>query len=88
MTDSASVITIASKENLVRILDNLKEGIIAHDLQRRIFFFNAEAERITGYHRQEVMNRDCHDVFDGPFCGQRCNFCNGRPRRSIMPPIR
>lgn len=80
MTDSASVITIASKENLVRILDNLKEGIIAHDLQRRIFFFNAEAERITGYNRQEVMNRDCHDVFDGPFCGQRCSFCNGQPQ--------
>jgi sigma-54 dependent transcriptional regulator, acetoin dehydrogenase operon transcriptional activator AcoR len=77
MTDSASVTTIASKENLARILDNLKEGIIAHDLRRRIFFFNAEAERITGYSRREVLNRDCHEVFETPFCGKRCSFCDG-----------
>jgi len=79
MTPSATVTTIASKENLARILDNLKEGVIAHDLQRRIFFFNAAAERITGFSRREVLNRDCHDVFDGPFCGQRCSFCDGAP---------
>lgn len=71
--------TIASRENLVRILDNLKEGIIAHDLDRRIFFFNAEAERITGYRRDEVLGRDCHDVFEAPFCGQRCSFCEKGP---------
>ncbi len=79
MPDKTLVTTIASQENLVRILDNLKEGIIAHDLRRRIFFFNAEAERITGYSRDEVLGRDCHDVFDAPFCGQRCSFCDGGP---------
>ncbi len=78
MSEQPLVEKIASRENLTRILDNLKEGIIAHDLQRRIFFFNAEAERITGYSREEVLGRDCHEVFDGPFCGQRCSFCNGQ----------
>ena len=79
MPDRKLVTTIASRANLVRILDNLKEGIIAHDMQRRIFFFNAEAERITGYNREEVLGRDCHEVFGGPFCGQRCSFCDGGP---------
>jgi PAS domain S-box-containing protein len=74
--------TIASRENLIRVLDNLKEGIIAHDLQRKIYFFNTEAERITGYSRQEVLGRDCHEVFDGPFCGSRCSFCGGH---SVCP---
>jgi PAS domain-containing protein len=37
--------------------DNLKEGIIAHDLNRRIFFFNREAEKITGYARQEMFGK-------------------------------
>ena len=69
--------TIASRENLMRVLDNLKEGIIAHDLQRKIYLFNAEAERVTGYSRQEVLGRDCHDIFEGPFCGSRCSFCDG-----------
>ena len=79
MPDRKLVTTIATRENLVRILDNLKEGIIAHDLQRRIFFFNSEAERITGYSREEVVGRDCHEVFGAPFCGQRCSFCDGSP---------
>jgi len=89
MSDRKLVNTIASRENLVRILDNLNEGIIAHDLQRRIFFFNAEAERITGFSRQEVVGHDCHDVFGAPFCGQRCSFCDGAPfvRENIAYPL-
>ncbi len=65
---------LANEKNLVRILDSLKEGIIAHDLDRRIFFFNREAERITGYRREEVLDRDCHLAFSEPFCGERCLF--------------
>jgi len=64
------------RDNLEHILDNLKEGIIAHDAQRRIFFFNREAERITGYGRNEVVGRDCHEAFGAPFCGGRCAFCD------------
>ena len=79
MPDKQLVKTLASRENLIRILDNLKEGIIAHDLQRRIFFFNKEAEKITGYRREEVLGRDRHDVFGAPFCGQHCSFCGTGP---------
>jgi PAS domain S-box-containing protein len=66
---------ICRRDNLETILDNLKEGIIAHDMNRLIFFFNAEAERITGYNRNEVLGRDCHEAFGTPFCGERCSFC-------------
>ncbi len=66
---------ISYADNLERVLDNLKEGVIAHDLNRRIFFFNAAAERITGYDRSEVMGKDCHEAMGGPFCGSRCHFC-------------
>ena len=79
---------LINEKNLVRILDNLKEGIIAHDLNRRIFFFNREAERITGYSRSEVLNNDCHDVFGEPFCGERCLFQDGNtfvPNKSEYP---
>jgi PAS domain S-box-containing protein len=80
-TDRSQVASIADHENLIRVLDSLKEGIIAHDLDRRIFFFNAEAERITGYNRREVVGQDCHQVFGAPFCGQRCSFCDGSPHQ-------
>jgi PAS domain-containing protein len=67
---------LAPRENLARILDNLKEGVIAHDLNRRIFFFNHQAEQITGFSREEILGRDCHDAFGIPFCGERCSFCD------------
>jgi PAS domain S-box-containing protein len=69
---------ITSENNLERILDNLQEGIIAHDFNRRIFFFNREAERMTGYQRREVLGKDCHEAFGFPFCGERCSFCKDK----------
>ena len=65
---------ITNSNNLERVLDNLKEGIIAHDLNRRIFFFNREAERITGFNRREVLGLDCHEAIGHPFCGEQCGF--------------
>ncbi len=73
---------VASPDNLIRILDNLQEGIIAHDLDRTIFFFNKTAESITGYSRDEILNRDCHEAFGAPFCSADCLFCNG-----AAPPV-
>lgn len=70
---------LADKKNLERVLDNLKIGIIAHDLNRHIFYFNKEAERITGYDREEVLGKDCHEVFGEPLCGGQCSFCSIKP---------
>jgi PAS domain S-box-containing protein len=70
---------LADKKNLEGILDNLTEGIIAHDKQRRIQFFNQAAEKITGYRREDLLGKDCHEAFGGPFCGNRCAFQEGCP---------
>ncbi|MCF8068859.1 MAG: sigma 54-interacting transcriptional regulator [Desulfobacterales bacterium] len=69
----------ASRNNLERILDNLKDGIIAHDLNRNIFYFNKMAEKITGYNRSDVVGKDCHIAMGGPFCGDSCSFCGKSP---------
>ncbi len=69
----------SQKNNLERILDNLKEGIIAHDLDRNIFFFNKAAEKITGFNRDEILGKDCHEALNGPFCGENCSFCGTSP---------
>jgi sigma-54 dependent transcriptional regulator, acetoin dehydrogenase operon transcriptional activator AcoR len=70
---------LADKKNLEQILDNLMEGIIAHDKNRRILFFNRAAEFITGFRKEDVVGRDCHEVLGGPFCGNRCSFCGETP---------
>lgn len=79
MTELSVEKLLSNKKNLERILDNLQEGIIAHDVKRRIFFFNQEAEKITGFSREEVLGKDCHEAFGAPFCGEHCSFCNDRP---------
>ncbi len=70
---------ISYAHNLERVLDNLKEGIIAHDTRRRIFYFNQEAEKITGFFKEDVLGKDCHQAFGKPLCGNRCHFCSDRP---------
>ena len=71
--------SIADKKNLEHILNNLKEGILAHDMDRKILFFNDAAEQITGIKREDILGRDCHEAFGAPFCGQRCSFCTDAP---------
>lgn len=66
-------------KNLEEIVDNLTEGIIAHDTERHILFFNRAAERITGYRREHVLGKDCYEAFGGAFCGGRCSFQKGAP---------
>jgi PAS domain S-box-containing protein len=74
MNDFSLENLMCHRDNLEHVLDNLAEGIIAHDMDRRIFFFNQEAEKITGYSRDEVVGKDCHEAFGTPFCGERCSF--------------
>jgi PAS domain S-box-containing protein len=80
MSDFSLENLMCHRDNLENVLDNLKEGIIAHDMDRRIFFFNKEGERITGYSRADVLGRDCHEAFGSPFCGERCVFCDDPPK--------
>lgn len=61
-------------KNLERVLDNLHEGIIVHDLNHKIIFFNRAAGELTGYKRENVLGQDCHTVFGNPFCGPFCLF--------------
>ena len=73
------------RSTLGSLLDNLTDGVLAHDLERRIYFFNRAAQRITGRSYAEVVGRDCHEVFPDRFCGGDCAFC-GDPLH--MPPPR
>jgi diguanylate cyclase (GGDEF)-like protein/PAS domain S-box-containing protein len=43
------------------IIDNLYDGVYFVDRQRVITYWNKGAERITGYHGQQVIGRSCRD---------------------------
>ncbi|NQU44787.1 sigma 54-interacting transcriptional regulator [bacterium] len=69
---------VTAKRQADLILNNITEGLMAHDLQRRIFYFNQAAERITEYPRSSVIGQDCHQTFPGGgFCGGKGLFCQG-----------
>lgn len=77
-----------TRQKFELILDNLIDGIMAHTANRRIFFFNQAAEQITGYRRQDILGRDCHEVFPGRFCGGDCDFCGGVGEDSRKKPVK
>jgi transcriptional regulator with PAS, ATPase and Fis domain len=35
---------------------------------------------ITGFRKEDVVGKDCHEVLGGPFCGNRCSFCGEAPQ--------
>jgi PAS domain S-box-containing protein len=61
---------------LDHVLDSLHEGIIAHDQERKVFLVSRAAERITGMKREQLIGRDCHDLFSPRLCGEECAFCS------------
>ena len=59
------------------VFESLHEGVLVHDLSRRIFFFSRGAEKITGIKKESVLGRDCHDLLAPQLCGRECAFCEG-----------
>jgi diguanylate cyclase (GGDEF)-like protein/PAS domain S-box-containing protein len=57
------------------VLDTLQIGVYFLDRERRILFWNECAERITGYHRHEVLGRCCRDNILQHCNDQRCVLC-------------
>ena len=48
-------------------------GLILVDTEMRIVYWNAEAERITGYSAEEAVGQHC-SFLDGIPCGKRCGL--------------
>jgi diguanylate cyclase (GGDEF)-like protein len=64
---------------LLRLLDQLAEGLCLVDPDRRVVYWNGGAEAITGFPAAEVLGRVCHN---GPLCDADCRFpatASGRP---------
>lgn len=46
---------------LAKIIDAANEGIYVTDRDRRFLLWNETAERVTGYRKEEIIGRCCHD---------------------------
>lgn len=54
------------------IVNSISEGVMTLDRNWKILTWNRAAERITGFHREEVIGRDCSELFRSPLCGRHC----------------
>src|SRR5579864_6417204 len=54
-----------TSEVFLGALEGLRTGVYVVDRDGKILFWNAGAERITGYLRQDMMGRSCRDNFLG-----------------------
>lgn len=82
-------------EVLRAILESLQTGVYLVDRERRIVLWNAGAERITGYLRQDVLGRFCRedilvhcDEKNNIVCGSTCPLTgtmrDGQPREAMF----
>ncbi len=55
-----------------QILDSVATGIFTVDTDWRITFFNHQAEKITGFNREEALGRRCYEIFRSDLCYHRC----------------
>lgn len=54
------------------LLSNLPVGLFVVDSEFKIIEFNREAERLTGWRKDEVLGRQCSEVLQSSLCGTQC----------------
>lgn len=55
-----------------KVLDSVALGIFTVDKDWNITFFNEEAERLTGFSREEALGAKCYDIFHTRYCNEKC----------------
>lgn len=61
-----------TKEFLDNILASMQGGLFTIDKDARITSFNRAAEKITGYKKEEVLNKKCYKVLRSNLCKDKC----------------
>lgn len=61
-----------TQEFLENILESMEGGVLTVNRDGRITSFNRAAEEITGYTREEALDRDCCDILKSDICEDAC----------------
>ncbi len=59
------------EEFLSNILESMEGGVLTVDKERRITSFNRSAEEITGFTKEEVLNKEC-SILRSDLCDVKC----------------
>ena len=61
-----------TKEFLENILESMDGGVLTLDKNGRITSFNNSAEEITGFKREEALNKECWQILKSDLCEEGC----------------
>jgi len=61
-----------TKEFCKNILESMEGGVLTLDKNARITSFNHSAEEITGFKREEVLNKECWRILKSDLCEETC----------------
>ena len=61
-----------TKEFFKNILESMEGGVLTIDKNARITSFNHCAEEITGFKREEVLNKECRHILRSDLCIDAC----------------
>lgn len=78
---------VLTLDSLQSLLDNLEEGVLFLDAQRRVRGINAVAARLLGSDEREVVGALCPTLFAGTECARRCEArgkCSLVPTRTVV----
>jgi PAS domain S-box-containing protein len=74
------------------ILNSISDGVMTVDKDWKIASWNRAAEKITGFHREEVVGRECTKVFRAALCREHCPVDRalscGHPYQDVQVAIR
>jgi len=74
-----------SEQAFLKLLDNIFGGVYYVNKKRQIEFWNKEAERITGYRKEEVVGKYCYDNILQHIDDENNNLCkNGCPLQATI----
>jgi len=71
-SDASETLPHLPKLGYQTLFESLAEGIFTINTRWRITSFNQTAEKLTGYHREEVLGRFCWDIFHSDLCESGC----------------
>ena len=74
---------LLSTLGLEHVLQTIPSGLFLVDLNRNIVYWNAEAERLTGYAAHEMVGTPC-TALEGIDCDLTCRLFSGTRPKPII----
>ncbi len=71
-----SKLTYLPRIDYQHLFDGLPEGVFTIDTQWRINSFNALAEQLTGFKKEQVIGKFCWQIFQSGRCKHECPFAD------------